>query len=162
VFTPQEKGFFQVWITDSNGSVLGPVLPVSSNQSYLITLGVQNTMGYIEYCRLSTRFQSAPLANVSTSSEKLKDFQFFLLDNETWTKNISFMVDSTTEDGMIRIHGIGLDDSYFTANLTSTFDSSQNGFFWQFRFELWAFNASSNGFYFTNTWASSAFLNITQ
>ena len=160
--TTPKKSFFQLWVTDSNGLVLRPVLPVSSNQSYLMTLGVQNTMGCIEYCRLTTKFQSAPLLNVSAASAELGNFRFFLLDNETWTKTFSFIVNSTTEGDMIRIHGIGLDDSYFSINLTSTFDFNQNGFFWQFRFELWAFNTSSNNFDFTNTWASSPFLNITR
>jgi len=160
--TPQKQSFFQVWVIGPNGAILEPVLAISSNQSYLISVGVQNTMRHIEYCRLTTKFQSAPLSNVSTTSVELEDFRFFLLDNETWARNISFEIDSTAEDAMIRIHGIKLDGSYFMFNLTSAFDSDLNGFFWQFRFDLWAFNTSSFDFYSTNIWASSPFLNMTQ
>jgi len=165
-FTPQKKSLFHAWILGPDGSILGPVLAIASNQSYSITLGVQNSMGYVEYCKLKVKFRNVqfdnrPSVDVSMPSLEVTNFQFFLLDNETWTKDVRFRVESTTEGSILRIRGIEIDNSYFTSNLTSSFDSNRNGFFWQFRFELWAFNTSSNDFYFTNTWVSSPLLNIT-
>jgi hypothetical protein len=167
ITTPQESRFFQAWIIGPNGLIPEPVLMVSPSQTHSMSLGVQNTMGDIEYCNLTTKFQSMPLANssltnVSTSSIDLTNFRFLILGNEIWTRNVNFRVDSTVVDNTIIVRGIELDNSYFTTNLTSIFDSVRNGFFWQFRFELWAFNTSSNDFYFTNTLVSSPLLNITR
>jgi hypothetical protein len=162
VSTSSTKSFFQVWTTDSYGFIPKPVLQLVPDQNYVVVVGVQNTVGYIEYCTLKTIIQSAPLLNVSTSSAELSSYRFFLLDNETWENAVSFRIDAITENALVRVYGVQLNNSYFTVNLTSTFDPAMNGCFWQFRFELWAFNTSANDFYFTNTWASSPFLNMTR
>ena len=168
VSSPEKKNFFQAWILGSDDSILGSVLTVASNQSYMLNLGVQNTRGYEEQCKLAVKFRNMPPLDNSTSgnasttsSLELTEFQFFLLDNETWTKNMTFKVDYVAEGDMLNILGIEIDNSRHIVNLTSTFDYTRMGFFSQFRFELWAFNASLNDFYFTNIWVSSPFLNMT-
>lgn len=167
--TPQKKGFFQAWILGPDGVILDPVLNVSSNQYYGLLLGVQNSMGTNESCKLTTEFRSVPYSDNATSanameiaSVQLREQQFFLLDNQTWATTITFRINGTIENNLFRVQEIELDGTQFQINLTSSYDAKRNGYFWQFRFELWALNNTSNDYYFTNVWVSSPFLNMTQ
>jgi len=128
-----------------------------------MSLGVQNMMGRLEYCKLSVKFRSvSPTVSsidVSNQSVYVSNFQFFLLNNEKWAKDLVFKVDSIFEDNSFKIRGIEIDGSYVAMNISIS-DYVGNVFFGQFRFELWAFNPSSNDFSFTNVWVSSPLLNL--
>lgn len=167
--TPQKNEIFQAWILGTDGIILGPVLNVSSNQNYELVLGVQNSMGTNESCKVTTEFRSVPHSDNSTSanataiaSVQLREQQFFLTDNQTWATTINFRINGEIEDNLFRVQEIELDGTKFQINLTSSFDAKRVGYFWQFRFELWALNNTSNDYYFTNVWVSSPFLNMTQ
>ena len=163
VSTPQKKDLFEVWITNSQGSIMEPALIISSNQSFSMSLGVQNMMGRLEYCKLSVKFRSvSPTVSsidVSNQSAYVSSFQFFLLDNEKWAKDFVFKVDGVFENNALKIRGVEIDGSYVEMNITS-FDYAGNVFFGQLKFELWAFNSSSNDFSFTSVWVSSPLLNL--
>lgn len=139
------------------GEVQGPVY-----------LGIQNHMGSTQYYLVYTKFrnQTQPLPN-STSSEPspllpLHEFRFFIADGETWETPVSFIIqDVEFKDNHSSLAEISINDQMLSIDLSSMWDSEQNGFYYQLFFELWLYDLELQIFRFHDRFVG-IWLNMTR
>jgi uncharacterized membrane protein len=138
------------------GEVQGPVY-----------LGVRNHMGSSQYYLVYVKFrnQSQPLPN-STSSEPsplsaLYEFRFFLAEGEMWETPVRFIIeDGGFEGNRSFVAGISINGHVCPVDLSSSWDSENEGFYYQLFFELWRYSGDREGFWFHNRFVG-IWLNMT-
>jgi hypothetical protein len=155
VSSPQKTAFFQLSLTSPSGAILPPELNVTSGHSNALSLTVQNSMGSTQLCRLNTELLILNSSGNLLNSTALTSYTFYINSNGVWAKNFTYEVNTSLNNNQtLQI----LFDSYQTQ--VSQLQYNQTLLF-QFRFNLWAYNASTSAYTFTNTWVSSPFLNET-
>jgi len=132
-----------------------------------VYVGARNHMGYSQYYMIYVKFrnQTQPLPNATASQPSplppLYEYQFFLLDGEEWEKPLMFAIQNAQfNDRSVFIRDISINDAPFSVNCYSTLDSDNVGFYYQLFFELWLYDASSQGFRYHNRFVG-IWLNVT-
>ena len=133
-----------------------------------IYVGVSNHMGSSEYYMVYVKFrnqtQLLPNATVSEPSPLLPlyEFQFFLADGETWETLVSFVVEDVVFEGNSSfVTEISINGHVFPVDVFSSWDSEQNGFYFQLFFELWLYSGDLQGFRFHDRFVG-IWLNMTR
>lgn len=123
-------------------------------------VGVSNRMGCSKYYMVCVKFrnqtQSSPNATTSEPSPlpPLYEFQFFLADGETWEAPVTFIIeDASFEEDNSSVTGISINGHAFPVALFTSWDSQQNGFFYQLFFELWLYSEDLQDLQFHNRFA---------
>jgi len=120
-----------------------------------IHVGVGNHMSCSEYYVVYVKFrnQTQPLPNATASEPSslspLYEFQFFLADGETWETSVSCIIEDVRFDGNSSfVTGISINDHVFAVDRFSSWNSQQNGFYYQLFFELWLYSGDLQVFQF--------------
>jgi len=132
-----------------------------------IYLGVGNHMGcsehYLIYVKFRNQTQQPPSSTASKPSPLLPlyEFQFFLEDGEAWETPLNFIIRNTSlQKDSIFVGNISINGVTFPVSCTSTWDSKNNGFYYQLFFELWIYDLGNSSFHFHNRFVG-IWLNVT-
>jgi len=155
-FSSGRERFSELWLLGPEHMAEGYPFNVRAGEGQgPVYLGVGNHMDDSQYYLVYTKFrnQTQPLPN-STSSEPsplspIYEFRFFLADMETWEAPVSFIIeDAGFEGNSSFVAGISINRHVFPIDLSSSWDSEQNGFYYQLFFELWLYSSDLEGFQF--------------
>jgi len=106
---------------------------------------------YVVYVKFRNQTQPLPNATASepSSLSPLYEFQFFLADGETWETSVSCIIEDVRFDGNSSfVTGISINDHVFAVDRFSSWNSQQNGFYYQLFFELWLYSGDLQVFQF--------------
>lgn len=166
---PRYSGpYFPLWILDQNHLAMKRTINVAVNESYIFYLGAQNKMGKEEQCRLLVKLrnmkQPIPVTSNQTPSglPTLLNYNFSLRNDEEWETRFNFTLFGGKIDNSIFIDQTSIDSFMVFSALNATWDKENSGFYFQFLYELWLLNQSSNSFSFSGVWVSSPLLNVTR
>jgi len=133
-----------------------------------IYVGVCNYMGCSQYYMVYVKFrnQTQPLPNATVSEPSslspLYEFQFFLADGETWETPVSFVVEDVGFEGNSSfVTEVSINGHVFPVDVFSSWDSEQDGFYFQLFFELWLYSGDLQGFEFHDRFVG-IWLNMTR
>jgi len=159
--------YFSLWILDQNRMAPQRMMNVTVGQSYTIYLGSQNKMGKSENCILMVKLrnttQPVPITSNATPSglPTIDSYSFSLENGDQWEKQFNFTIFGGFSNNSFMIQQITINNSSVSPGLQINWDTVNNGFNFQFIYELW-FLEDSGGPYFSGVWVSSPFLNVTQ
>ena len=168
-FPRSEERFSELWLLGSDHMAEGYPFNVRGGELQgPIYVGVCNHMGcpqyYVVYVKLRNQTQPLPNATVSEPSplSPLYEFQFSLADGETWETSVSFIVEDVSFEGNSSfVAGISINDYVFSVDLFSSWDSQQNGFYYQLFFEVWLYSGDLQVFQFHDRFVG-IWLNMTR
>ncbi|MGB8780964.1 MAG: DUF1616 domain-containing protein [Candidatus Bathyarchaeia archaeon] len=149
------KFFTELYILGSNGTAENYPFNISSGQSYTVTLGIGNQLGYCAYYVVEVKFrnetQSAPSSFDSTPSSlpSLFNITAFVADQGVWEMPLTFswsyqynatllevdFVNMTLNDVVLDLHGS-----------STAWNATESKFYGDLVFELWIFNATTSVF----------------
>jgi uncharacterized membrane protein len=138
---------------------------VSSGQSYTVTLGIGNQLGYCAYYLVEVKFlnesEVAPNSFSFTPSPvpSLFNVTAFVADEAVWEERLTFSLDYAVNETLLRanfqslvLNGAVLDLS----GLTASWNATRSMFPGNLVFELWLFNSTDSSFQyhqrFVNLW----------
>ena len=161
--------FSELWLLGPEHMAEGyPFNVRTSDAQGPIYVGVGNHMGSSEYYVVYVKFrnQTQPLPNATVSEPSplppLYEFQFFLADGETWETPVSFIVEDVGFEGNSSfVTEISVNDRVFPVDVFSSWDSEQDGFYFQLFFELWLYSGDLQGFQFHDRFVG-IWLNMTR
>lgn len=164
---PKGERFSELWVLGPNHMAEAYPFNVRVGDEYRIFVGVGNHMGSSSYYRVYVKFrnQSQPLPDTSDSMPSplppIYEFRAFVGDVATWeaTVNFSFSEVSRLGDSCL-VRRMSINDTVFSVDSSSRWDSENNGFYYQLFFELWIYDATSDGFQFHNRFVG-IWLNMT-
>lgn len=155
-FPKDEESFSELWLLGpermaegypfnvQTGAIQGPVY-----------VGVGNHMGRSEHYMVCAKLrnQTQPIPNATTSEPSslppLYEFQFFLAEGETWEAPVAFIIEHASfETNSSLVASLSINDHVFPVDLSSSWDSHQNGFYYQLFFELWLYGPDLQEFQF--------------
>lgn len=167
-FPRSVERFSELWILGPERMAEGyPFNVTAGERQGPVHIGVRNHMGASQYYLVYAKFrnQTQPLPDVLASEPSplspLYEFRFLLADGETWETPMSFVVNDVVFKGNISFVGlISINDHVFPTNLSSDWNSEQDGFYYQLFFELWLYGENLQGFRFHNRFVG-IWLNVT-
>jgi len=118
----------------------------------------------VVYVKFRNQTQPLPNATVSEPSplSPLYEFQFFLADGGTWETPVSFVVEDVGFEGNISlVTEVSINGHVFPVDVFSSWDSEQNGFYFQLFFELWLYSGDVQVFRFHDCFVG-IWLNMTR
>jgi len=159
--------FSELWVLGPNRMAEDYPFNVRVGEEYRIFVGVGNHMGSSSYYMVCVKFrnQSQPLPDVSNSLPSslapLFEFRFFIVDGESWEAPLTFafLEVSGLEDACL-VRRMMINDVVFSVDSPSSWDSENNGFYYQLFFELWLYDVTSRGFRFHDRFVG-IWLNVT-
>ncbi len=130
---------------------------VRPNETYHVFVGIGNHMGYSAYYKVyvKLRNQTEPLPDVSKSEASplppVYEFRAFVSDGADWEAPITFAFpEASRYENSYFINRVSINDVVFQVDSPSSWDVENGGFYYQLFFELWLYNATSQGFEFHN------------
>ena len=159
--------FSELWVLGPNHMAEDYPFNVRVGEEYSIFVGVGNHMGsssyYTVYVKLRNQTQPLPNATESTPSPlpPLYEFRAFVVDGETWEAPLTFtLLDVSRLDDSCFVSQMSINGVVFLVDSPSTWDSENNGFYYQLFFELWLYDVTSRGFRFHDRFVG-IWLNVT-
>jgi len=157
-FQRVEERFSELWLLGPEHRAVNYPLNTRGNEMQgPIYVGVSNHMRdlqyYMVYVELRNQTQPPPNSSASAPSPlpPLYGFRFFLADGETWERSVSFNVEDVAFEGNSSIiRRISINDHSLSINLSSSWDSERDGFYYQLLFELWLYDTIAQSFQFHN------------
>jgi uncharacterized membrane protein len=150
---PRTDFFTEIWILGPNHKAEDYPFSVSRGQSYSVSLGIGNHLGYCAYYVVEVKFrnqtQLAPNSFNHTSSNlpSLFNITAFVADEGIWEFPVSFSFDYgyNATLAQVSLHNLILNDIELDMHAyTITWDSKNKGFFGNLFFELWIYNATTS------------------
>jgi len=164
---PRGESFSQLYVLGSTRMAEGYPFNVSSGVEYSVFLGVVNDLGTSAYYEVVVKMRNAaePLPNATSGNASplpgLYSYQVFLGHGQAWEMPLAFMFDGVAFGvNVSSVDRIRVNDAWAFVNETATWDSENNGYFYQVFAELWLYNWTSNGFDYHNRFVS-LWLNMT-
>jgi len=164
---PSRERFSELWVLGPGHMVENYPFNVRVGREYSVFVGIGCHMGGSTYYAVYVKFRNStqPLPNATTSQPSplppFYEYQFFLMDGEEWERPLTFTIQNAQFHNRSAFIGdISINDTLFTVNCSSTWDSDDVGFFYQLFFELWLYDASLQGFRYHNRFVG-IWLNIT-
>jgi len=159
--------FSELWVLGPNRMAEDYPFNVRVGEEYRVFVGVGNHLGSSSYYMVCVKFrnQSQPLPDVSNSIPSslapLFEFRFFIVDGESWEAPLTFafLEVSGLEDSCL-VRRMMINDVVFPVDSPSSWDSENNGFYYQLFFELWLYDVTSRGFRFHDRFVG-IWLNVT-
>ena len=166
-FPGGSERFSELWLLGPAHMAEGYPFNVGVGEKYSVFVGVGNHMGCSEYYMVYVKFrnQSQPLPDVSDSKPSslppLYEFQFFVADGETWESLLTFeILDASARGDSMFVGNVSINGVAFSVDCFSTWDSDNNGFYYQLFFELWLYDMASHGFQYHDRFVG-IWLNVT-
>lgn len=154
---PESGRFSELWILGSNNIIENRSFNVLLNKFYTVHVGVSNRMGELEYYLIYVKLhtQSEVLANKNTSLpsalEPIYEYRLFLSNNETIEEDFTFSLEDVSfEANISRVSRLSINGQNVEVDKSIIWDDSSNGFYSQFVFELWVYNATISEFEYHN------------
>jgi uncharacterized membrane protein len=162
---PRTEFFTELYVLGSNGMAENYPFNVSSGQSYTITLGIGNQLGYCGYYVVEVKFlnesEVAPNSFSFTSSPvpSLFNVTAFVADQATWEMPLTFSLDYALNETLLRVdfHSMVLNGVMLNlSGLSASWNATRSMFPGNLVFELWLFNSTDSSFQynqrFVNLW----------
>jgi len=157
---PRTEFFTELYVLGSNQTAEDYPFNLSSGESYGISLGLGNHLGYCAYYLVEVKFrnesQSAPTSfgpvedRLPSSLPSLYNVTAFVADESVWQVPVSFGFDYGYNNSLLRVdfHSLTFNGnvSSFAEGESTTWNTTTSRFYGDLMFELWRFNSSSNGF----------------
>ena len=139
---PDLEQYSELWLLDQtqNAELFPFTITIGQNEQFF--LGVTNHLGhqadYVIYVKIRNQTQEGSTINSSSSVSPVFELRANILNGETWRKkiSISFLEFSRSGD-ILSLKKISINDVVLTVDVPSTWDSENNGFFYNLFFELW-------------------------
>jgi len=156
LYPPPNEQYFAMWVLGPDGFAQhyypNDDSNLGINEPLNWTIGVQNQMGGLEYVVVRVKLLNSTLngpANPTgspSSTIPILEFTRVLIENETWSMPFDWMIANATEaNGSISIIGLSINGN----QLVGDFASALSGYNFRFDFELWFYDASTNGLVFS-------------
>jgi len=166
-FPRSGERFSELWVLGPNRMAENYPFNVRVDEEYQVFVGVGNHMGssayYLVYVKFRNQTQPFPDAQNSMPSPlpAIYEFRGFVADGVTWETPIVFSIlgVSRLEDSCL-VRRMMINDVVFSVDSSSTWDSENNGFYYQLFFELWLYDVTSQSFQFHNRFVG-IWLNVT-
>ena len=159
--------FSELWVLGPNRMAEGYPFDVRVGEGYRVFVGVGNHMGSSSYYMVCVKFrnQSQPLPDASNSVPSplapLFEFRFLVVDGESWEAPLAFeFLEVSRLENSCLVSRMMINDVVFSVDSPSTWDSENNGFYYQLFFELWLYDVKSRGFQFHDRFVG-IWLNVT-
>ena len=140
---------------------------VKENEEYGIYLGIENHMGssayYVLYVKLRSPDEPLPnsTAGIPSPLPDLYEYRVILGDGEVWETPLGFSFQGISVNGnTCRAETLSLEGSDLNVGKTTSWDSENNGYFYELFFELWIWDVASKDFSFHNRFVG-IWLNMT-
>ena len=154
-FPRNTERFSELWVLGPNHMAEGYPFNVRVGEQHSVFVGVGNHMGcsayYVVYVKFRNQTQPLPDASKSTPSPLLPLYEFraFVVDGTAWEAPLTFtfLEVSRLEDSCL-VRRMSLNDVIFSVDSPSTWDSENDGFYYQLFFELWLYDVTSRSFQF--------------
>jgi hypothetical protein len=152
---PRTEFFTELYILGSNGMAENYPFNISSGQSYTVTLGIGNQLGYCAYYVVEVKFrnetQSAPSAldNTPSSLPSLFNITAFVADQGVWEMPLTFSWSYTYNASPLEVDFVNMTLNDVMLNLqgsSTTWNATESMFYGDLVFELWIFNATTSVF----------------
>jgi len=147
--------FSELWVLGPNHMAEGYPFNVRVGEEYRVFVGVGNHMGSSSYYTVYVKFRnpSQPLPEASNSTPSplppLYEFRFFIVDGEGWETPLAFtFLEVSRSDDSCFVSQMSINDVVFSMDSPSSWDSENNGFYYQLFFELWLYDVTSRSFQF--------------
>jgi len=147
--TPQ-KGYFELSLTGSNGTILPPEQSITVSQSNILILQAGNTNNDSHNLRVNVELLSLDSALYLLDTTPVTSYTFIIEGEGNWTRSISYTVNSIENDTL----KISIDNHEVTLE-----EYAQNLLF-QLKFSLTTYDNTAKDFIPTTVWVSSPFFNI--
>jgi len=153
---PRTEFFTELYILGSNGTAENYPFNISSGQSYAITLGIGNQLGYCAYYQVDVKFrnetQSAPTsfgALVPSSLPSLFNISAFVADQGVWEMPLTFSWSYTYNASLLEVDFVNMklnDNVLNLQGLSTSWNATESKYYGDLVFELWIFNATTSVF----------------
>ena len=152
---PRTEFFTELYILGSNGTAENYPFNISSGQSYSITLGIGNQLGYCAYYVVEVKFrnetQSAPSVFDSTPSTlpSLFNITAFVADQTVWEMPLTFSWGYTYNASLLEVYFVNMTVNDVVLNLqgsSTAWNATESRYYGDLIFELWIFNATTSVF----------------
>jgi uncharacterized membrane protein len=152
---PRTEFFTEIWILGPSHMTEDYPFNIFSGQSYSVTLGIGNQLGYCAYYLVEVKFlnesQSAPSGFALSPSlvSSLFNVTAFVADQTTWEMPLTLSFNFVSNVSLLRVdfrsmvlNGVALGLN----GLSESWNASRNMFPGDLVFELWLFNSTENSF----------------
>jgi len=156
-FPRSAERFSELWVLGPNHMAEDYPFNIRVGEQHSVFVGVGNHMGsssyYVLYVKL--RNQTQPLPDLSNSLPSslapLFEFRFFILDGGSWKAPLTFtFLDVSGFENSCFVSRMMINNVVFSVDSPSTWDSENNGFYYELFFELWLYDTSLQGFRYHN------------
>lgn len=167
VHLPSGEKFSELWVLGSGHMAEDYPFNVRENESYLVYLGVNNSLSSSAYYEVIVKFrnESEPLPNetvgVPSSLPGLYGYRVFLQDGQSWERplNFSFFQVSAAQNQSV-VGGLTVNGVTLSVDKHAVWDDEGSGYFYELFMELWIYNVASDAFQFHNRYVG-LWLNMT-
>jgi hypothetical protein len=140
---------------------------VRENESYSVYVGVGNHMDsssyYVVYLKFRNETDSLPnvTSGVSSALPPLYEHRMFLGNKGSSEFTLAFFVSNVSfSSGKCTIENLAINGVSIHLDKSASWNSENNGYYYQLLIELWIFDLPSSGFNFHNRFVS-LWLNVT-
>ncbi len=130
---------------------------VVADRNYTVYLGIGNHLDASTYyvCYVKLRNQIDALSNETagtpSSLAPLYEYRPMVQNEENWTVPLIFSLSGIlTSSNQTLLQRLTINNVKFIVDKTAQFDHDNNGYYYQFFVELWAFNPASNALQYQN------------
>ena len=154
---PSEEPFSNLWLLGVNHMIEQYPFRVAESEPQKVYLGVDNHLSelayYVVYVKLRNEAEALPnnAAGLPSALVPVLEYRFFLADNETWEKEVTFSIEGVSfQRDVCRVSRILIDDISVEVDKVALQDEKDGGFYYELVFELWIYNPSVSGFQYHN------------
>jgi len=147
--------FSELWLLGSNHMAEDYPFNVRAGEDYSLFLGVGNHLGcsayYLVYAKFRNQSQNLPNASSSgpSSLSSVYEFRFLVADGDVSETLVTFKIlEASVQGNAVVVESVSVNDRAFQVGCSSTWDSDNNGFYFQLFFELWLYNTTGLTFQF--------------
>lgn len=166
---PRTEFFTELWLLGSNHKAEAYPFNITAGENYQVYLGIGNRLGRTAYYKIAVKLrnqtQSAPdsLNRTWSTLPPLYEIRAIIRDEAAWETPLVFSLDYEYNEPRSRVdvYSLSLNDANLEIeNCTIIWDAKNSGFFSNLVFELWIYNAATNGFQYHERFVS-LWLNMT-
>ena len=150
-------GFSQLWVLGSTQTTSNYPFNVSSGSNNTVYIGVANHLGSVGYyvveVKLRNQNDSVPdqLMGTPSSLPALYEQHIVLPDGGTWQQPLNFSLSNVSFSGSACSVGtLNIGNDSIVVNKSASWDTSQQGYYFQLFFELWLFNPGTQNLQYNN------------
>jgi len=164
---PGGERFSELYVLGPGHMAEGYPFNVGENESYLVYLGVGNSLGSSAYYVVYVKFRNPtePLPNatagVPSSLPPLYEYRVLLEDGQSWEQPLTFSFSEVSAaQNQSLVSGLAVNGVTLSVNRPGMWDDENRGYFYELFMELWVYNVASDAFQFHNRYVG-LWLNMT-